>query len=155
MDIEDLLIRHECIGGEPETMPYKDTMGINTIGIGHNMKASPLPADMITPLKRIQIDQLFQSDLLNVMKYLTNGLPWFTALDPVRKAVLIDMCFNMGWGALSQFKTTLGLIEAGNYKAASTAMLASLWAKQLPNRSKEDSNMMLSGLWPDDVNFPK
>ena len=155
MDVEDLLMRHECIGGAPNVMPYKDEKGIDTIGIGHNMVSSPLPVDMVPPLKRIQIDQLFQSDLANVMTELKAHLPWFESLDEVRQAVLIDMCFNMGWGGLSQFEVTLGLVSINDYAGASIAMINSQWAKEVPNRAKEDAQMMLTGLWPDDVDFPK
>ena len=155
MDIEDLLIKHECVGGQPNTMPYKDTKGIDTIGIGHNMVASPLPSGWTFPLTRMQVDQLFQAYLLSVMKSLTFGLLWFTDLDDVRKSVLIDMCFIMGWGALEKFAITLHFIGQGNYTAASKEMLNSDWAKELPSRSREDSQMMLLGLWPDDPNFIK
>ena len=148
MNIEDLIIRHECIGGKPNLVPYKDTMGIDTIGIGHNMVSSPLPQGMTPPLTLEQVDQLFKTDLTIVMKSISQ-LSWFSSLDEVRQAVLIDMCFNMGWGTLRKFVNTLNLIGAGQYAQASKEMLESAWARQLPNRSKEDAEMMLTGSWPD------
>jgi lysozyme len=150
MTVQDLIAKHE--GSMPNI--YKDTMGIPTIGIGHNLNASPLPAGMTPPLTQAQISQLFQGDLNNVLKDLNNNIPWFSNLDPVRQAVVIDMAFNMGWPTLSKFVNTLGMIKAGNYTGAAAGMLQSAWAKQVPNRAKEDSKMMSSGLWPDDPNFP-
>ncbi len=150
MDVEDLLIQDE---GCKDSI-YLDSVGIQTIGIGHNIEANPLPPGFVPPLKRIQIDQLFQSDLTRTKNYLVNGLSWFGDLDEVRQAVLIGMCYNMGWGALSKFTNTLELIRTESWTAASVAMLDSLWARQLPSRSEKYANMMLSGLWPDNKDFP-
>lgn len=151
MNVQDLISKHEGC----KDMPYKDTMGIETIGIGHNMEANPLPAGMTPPLTQDQITQLFQQDLAHVMNELKAGIAWFENLDEVRQAVLIDMTFNMGWGELRKFVNTLSLISDGKYSAAAAAMLESAWAKQVPNRANEDSKMMASGLWSDDPNFPQ
>jgi len=150
MTVEDLIAKHE--GSSP--VIYNDSMGIPTIGIGHNLNASSLPAGMTPPLTSAQISQLFQTDLSGVMKDLTNNMPWFSSLDTVRQAVLIDMDFNMGWPTLSQFVNTLAMVKAGNYAGAAAGMLDSTWATQVPGRAQEDSKMMSSGLWPDDPNFP-
>jgi lysozyme len=32
------LLRDECIGGKPSLKPYRDSVGILTIGIGHNLE---------------------------------------------------------------------------------------------------------------------
>jgi lysozyme len=150
MDVEDLLIKHEG----SKNVIYPDSLGKPTIGIGHCLQGNPLPVTMQPPLSQMQIDQLFQADLAVVMKDLKN-LDWFPNLDEVRQAVIIDMTFNMGWPTFQKFHNTLLLIEQGKYNAAAEEMLLSLWAKQLPNRAKENSLMMATGLWPDNPNFPK
>jgi lysozyme len=146
MNIQDLITKHEGC----KVNPYNDIMGIPTIGIGHNMQAHPLPDGMIPPLTQEQITQLFREDLQVVINNLTKNLSWFVKLDEVRQAVLIDMSFNMGWSTLSKFHNTLKLIQEGNYAGAANEMLNSAWAKQVPSRAAEDSNMMASGLWPDE-----
>lgn len=142
--VEDLIAKHE---GKVATI-YNDSRGIPTIGIGHNLQASPLPADMTPPLTDNQIDQLFQSDLSKAIHAVTDSLPWFTSLDQVRQAVVIDMAFNMGINTLLTFHHTLGFIESGSWQQAADGMLSSLWAKQVGRRATEDAQMMLTGQWP-------
>jgi lysozyme len=142
--VEELITKHEGC----ESNIYLDSMGIPTIGIGHNLKASPMPSDWTTPLTQDQIDQLFQTDLNNVLTQLTADLPWVNSLDPVRQAVVIDMCFNMGINTLLTFKHTLANIQSGNWQAAADGMLQSLWATQVKSRANEDAQMMVSGAWP-------
>jgi lysozyme len=142
--VEELIAKHE---GRVASV-YLDTNGIPTIGIGHNLKAHPLPPDIAPPLTDDQIDALFQADLKDAMDGVTQGVPWLYRLDPVRQAVLIDMAFNLGVQGLLGFAHTLGCIEAGNYDAAAQGMLSSLWAKQVGPRATEDAQMMVSGNWP-------
>jgi lysozyme len=149
MTVEDLISKHE---GNVSTV-YRDSMGIPTIGIGHNLLASPLPTDWTTPLTGDQIDQLFEQDLEAATRAVTLALPWFGQLDPVRSAVVIDMTFNMGIGTLLTFHHTLGFMQSGDWQHAVGGMLSSKWATQVGVRAKEDASMMLSGLWPDDPNF--
>ena len=44
------------------------------------------------------------------------------------------MCFNLGINGLLNFKNTLKLIQAGNYKQASVELMDSNAARQLPLR---------------------
>jgi lysozyme len=53
----------------------------------------------------------------------------------------------MGVHGLMQFKSTLNLIELGDYNAAADNMLKSLWASQTPNRAKEMATQMRTGQW--------
>lgn len=150
MTVEDLISKHEGC----EANIYNDSLGIPTIGIGHNLKANPLPAGMSPPLTPDQINQLFQADLAVATNAVTNALPWFSLTDPVRQAVIIDMTFNMGIRTLLTFHHTLGYVQDGDWQNAANGMLASLWAKQVGIRATEDASMMVCGLWPDDPNFP-
>ena len=71
------------------------------------------------------------------------ALPWLRKLDPVRRRVVENMHFNMGWDdpktpaleGLAQFKNTLAHIESGRYAQAAAGMKASLWAKQVKGRA--------------------
>jgi lysozyme len=150
MDVQGLITKHE--GKRAST--YLDSMGIPTIGIGHNLRAHPMPSDWTQPLSDDQISQLFQGDLSDVMSVLAANLPWVSDLDEVRQAVIVDMCFNMGSAVLFQFHGFLGLVRVGNYGGAAQDMLTTRWAREVPVRAHEDAKMMSSGLWPDDPSFP-
>lgn len=142
--VEELIAKHE--GRKNAT--YKDSLGIPTIGIGHNIQAHPLPPGFVSPLTDEQVDLLFQADLANAEAALRQHLPWVDSLSDARLAVLVDMVFNMGIGGVLGFPHTLAAIQAGNWQAAHDGMLASKWATQVGARAKEDAEMMLTGEWP-------
>ena len=119
--------------------PYRDTVGKLTIGIGRNLDDRGLSED--------EVQLLFSNDVRIATEELERAFPWTRSLDEVRKAVLIDMSFNMGLPVLSQFKNTLSLIERGEYEKAAVAMLQSKWATQVGNRAKRLSEMMRTGVW--------
>lgn len=138
-NLEKLLELHE--GRVPHA--YQDSLGWWTIGVGHlidKRKGGKLPDEFITLLLRYDIRQKTAQ--------LEAALPWVRELDPVRYAVLADMCFNLGIAGLLGFKNTLKEVEAGNYEAASKRMLLSRWATQVGRRATRLSEMMRTGQWP-------
>lgn len=120
--------------------PYKDIFGNVTIGVGHNLSSTPLPDAVINLLLEYDLD-IARHDL-------NTALPWATMLDPIRYRVLVDMCFNLGITKLLGFRTTLSLIQSGDYVSASLQMLKSKWAKQVGKRAATLSHMMLTGIDP-------
>ena len=147
--LKDMLALHEG----KRLAAYKDTVGVLTIGIGHNCRESPVAGvekagDRITEL---QCNHLFASDIANVVSDLDHHLPWWQHLDEVRQNVLADMCFNMGITTLKTFRNTLGMMKRGDYEGASEGMLASLWATQVGQRAERLAEMMRTGEWPQDV----
>ncbi len=137
MNIQDLLIKHEGL----RLKPYTDTVGKLTIGVGRNLTDVGISND--------EAMFLLNNDIQTAIAELTNNLPWFTSLDPVRQNVLVDMNFNMGWHTLSTFTTFLGYVQSGDYTSAASDMLNTEWAKQVGARAQEDSQMMLTGQSPD------
>lgn len=135
-NLRDLIILHEGVRNKP----YKDTVGKLTIGVGRNLTDRGLRDN--------EVEFLLQNDLQEVTQELKERLPWTEKLDPVRKTVLQDMLFNMGWPVLSGFKNTLKFIEQGEYEKAAVAMLQSKWATQVGNRAKRLAKMMHFGEWP-------
>jgi lysozyme len=138
-NIERLLSLHE---GRTSKL-YLDTKGIETIGVGRNLRDVGLRSD--------EIDYLFQNDLSEALEQLDTHLAAFAALDEVRQAVLIDMCFNLGWERLSGFALTLHFISTGNYDGAADEMLRSAWATQVGKRATRLSQMMKTGQWPAEI----
>ncbi len=128
--------------------PYNDTMGIQTVGVGHNMKASPLPAGWKAPLTDAQVDTLLAADIESVRKALDARLPWWSGLDDVRQRVLANMAFNMGIQGLLGFKNTLAAVQAGRYADAAQGMAASAWARQVGARAARLAQAMKTGVMP-------
>ena len=93
---------------------YKDSKGIETFGIGHNAHE---------PISEAAISQIFQDDLTNVLGELNMNFSWFSGMDDVRQAAIIDMVFNMGMPTFSEFRKTIGFMEAGDYWNASKEIL--------------------------------
>jgi len=77
-------------------------------------------------------------------------MPQFDWLSPVRQAVLIDMCFNLGIRGLLGFKNTLASVAVGKYEQASRQMLESKWATQVKTRAVRLAKMMATDEWPKD-----
>lgn len=126
-------------------VPYLDTKGIQTTGVGHNLQASPLPAGWSYPLTDAQVDKLLQSDLANVYSDLNRDLPWWTDLNDVRQRVIANMMFNLGSNKLLGFKNTLAAMRQGAYADAARGMLNSAWATQVGARAQRLAQMMRSG----------
>lgn len=129
-------------------MPYLDSRGYKTVGIGHNLAVSPMPG-VTFPLSDAQIDAVFTRDISTSIAKLDKYIPWWRTLSDPRQRVLANMCFNMGWGdgvkGLSGFHNTLAMIKAGQYQAAAAAMLKSRWASQVGARANRLSVMMAAG----------
>jgi lysozyme len=150
VQLDALITKHEGI----RLNVYKDQYGNPTIGIGHNLNASPLPVGWTTPLTVQQAQSLLQNDVCVVGDKLSASLSWFEELedsDQVRAAVLVDMGFNMGVADLLTFKTFLSLVSAGEYDKAADDLTNTLWAKQVPVRAAEDIQMIRTGQWPEGI----
>lgn len=127
-----------------EYSPYLDTMGISTVGVGHNIRAKPLPADWTFPLTDAQVDQLLAEDLQEVFDGLDRSLPWWRDLNYPRQRVIANMTFNLGLAGMLGFKNTLAAIQQGRYNAAGAGMMASKWAKQVGARANRLADMMVN-----------
>jgi lysozyme len=120
---------------------YKDTVGVWTIGYG---RTKGITANT-KPITQEQADAWLLEDLKNAWNDCRKVYPGLDQLDKVRRSVLINMCFNLGYAKLSKFVGTLGHIEAGRYKDAALNMLDSLWAKQVGQRATELAKRMATG----------
>ena len=125
--------------------PYKDSRGIDTVGVGHNLEVGPLPADWIYPLTDEQVDELLSGDLVGVFHHLNGLLGWWRTLSYVRQRVLANMCFNLGINGLLAFKHMLGCAQQGDFVGAAAAMLDSHWATQVGERASRLADMMEAG----------
>ena len=130
--------------------PYLDSRGIETVGIGHNLIASPLPGQTY-PLTDMQIDAIFARDVSSTVAKLDSYLPWWRSMSDARQRAMIDMTFNLGIGrpgagtGILAFNTFLSLMKSGNYVAASRDLVYTLWARQVGTRATRIEQQIISG----------
>jgi lysozyme len=122
--------------------PYKCTAGVLTVGIGRNLHHRGISLEEAKILLANDID--YHTDKLE------RGLPidkytFWSDLNDARKAVLIDMCVNLGQAGFYRFKDMLKALEKKDYETASKEMLDSKWAKQVKGRAVKLADMMKSG----------
>jgi lysozyme len=126
---------------------YRDTLGVWTIGIGHAGQ-DVYPGLTWTDA---QIDAAFDKDVLEKTAQVSQALPWFSALNDPRQAVLLQMAFQMGTVGLLKFAKTLQAVHDGRWQDASQGMLNSVWASQTPRRAARLAQQMLTGEWIDET----
>mgnify|MGYP003625104561 FL=1 len=131
--LKDQIRLHEGV----EKKVYLDTEGIETIGVGRNLRDRGLSED--------EIDLLLDNDIAICEEELLNNFEWYAELDEVRKRVLIDMAFNLGMPKLKQFAKMLDAIENKDWVNVASEMLDSRWAEQVGNRASRLSEMMETG----------
>ena len=64
----------------------------------------------------------------------------------VRKAVLLDMCFNIGYSGLMKFKKMWFALGNREYTQASNEMKDSSWYAQVGTRGKRNVTIMASNM---------
>jgi lysozyme len=123
--------------------PYTDTVGKLTLGIGRNLDDRGITAE--------EADYLLSNDISDVWLQLVSHLPFFSRLDTVRQAVLIDMAFNLGLYGLMSFSEALLAVKEGRFNVAADELLASKWSAQVGRRSGRLAAMMRTGEWPEEL----
>lgn len=126
---------------------YLDSRGIRTAGVGHNLEAHNIPLAVGTVITQQQSDAWLAEDILVASNAVSIHIPWSNSLDDIRKAVLQNMCFNMGIMKLLGFHLFLADMQNGQYKLASIEMLHSAWAIQVGDRSTRLSVQISLGQW--------
>lgn len=134
----------ELIGEEEgrSGVVYTDTLGYETIGIGCLVDPKVKGAGLCDAA----IDAQFAHDAM-VARHLATLFPHYADLNPVRQAVLVSMCFQLGGKPLGWTEFTAAL-QAQDYDAAAAAGLDSLWERvQTPARATREMAMLKSGVW--------
>ena len=76
--------------------PYDCPAGYTTIGYGRNIQTNGISEN--------EAERMLMNDLTGCVALLERNVKFWEKHNDSRQSVLIDMCFNMGWGKLSQFK---------------------------------------------------
>ena len=137
---------------------YKDTLGIDTIGIGRNLEDRGITKEELDWMDIPNIDVVYEmgiteadavylatNDVQIVEEELVRAHPCVDSLDAVRQLIVIDLAFNMGVPRLNKFKNMWAAIENEDYPTAAKEMLDSRWAEQVKGRATRLSDIMRTG----------
>ena len=150
----DELIKHEGL----KLQVYKDTLGIDTIGIGRNLEDRGITKQELDELDIPSINHVYEygiteadavylatNDVQIVEEELVRAHPCVDRLDSVRQLIVMDMAFNMGVPRLCKFKKMWNAIHNEDFINAAKEMLDSRWANQVKSRSTKLANAMHNG----------
>jgi len=148
------LIKHEGL----VLQVYKDSLGIDTIGIGRNLEDRGISPIEFEDMNIPNIEHIYEygitepdamllanNDIEIVEKELCDAHPCVKDLDEVRQLVLMDMAFNMGVPRLKKFVKMWNAIHEERFDLAAEEMLDSRWASQVGMRSIKLSKAMKEG----------
>lgn len=125
-----------------ETKLYKCPADKWTIGYGFNLEDVGIPqavADFWLAYNLSQIDREFTRTFQH--------RPFMKTISHARKAVLIDMIYNMGIGSFMGFRKFLTALDEQDYEKAAEEMLDSKWATQVKGRAVRLSEIIMTGTW--------
>ena len=121
--------------------PYEDHLGYLTIGYGRL-----IDPEIKGGISESEAEMLLMNDLVAFMDA-AKSYSWYDSLDAVRKAVIVNMLFNLGQPRFNKFVAMHEALKAQNYATAAAEMLDSRWAKQVKGRAKELAEQMRTGKW--------
>jgi len=157
--LAEMLIPHVKESEGYYARAYRCPAGKLTIGYGHNLDARPITTEqgvrlgiplpgLLKPatlyLEKAQAEGLMLDELEEVYHALIEKNV-LQGLDAARKAVLIDMGFNMGVPGLMKFHRMLEALKEHRYMDAADEMVDSAWYNQVGRRSKKLVKIMQTG----------
>jgi lysozyme len=130
-------------------MPYRDTRGFWTIGIGHLLGAE-LPQAFEQGISEQQCQDLFAADLHHVYDLMDVYLgPWWQldGINGPRSGVLLNLAFNLGTAGLSHFHEFLGFMRAKDWEGAAADLEKTPWYHQVGERAPRLCRQIREGAW--------
>jgi len=137
---------------------YQDTLGIDTIGIGRNLKDRGISKAELDHMDIPNMNVVYEhgitkedavylatNDVQIVEEELCGAHPCVNSLDSVRQLVVMDMAFNMGVPRLKKFKNMWAAIHEKDFPTAAKEMLDSRWANQVKLRATRLAHAMHTG----------
>lgn len=118
--------------------PYRCTADKLTIGYGRNLEDVGITS--------AEAELMLANDIKDAVQdaQVFSGSAW-SGLTPARKAVIINMAFNLGLSRLRQFKRFQQQLKMGRYDQAAIEMLDSRWAQQVKGRALRLADQMRTG----------
>jgi lysozyme len=125
--------------GNNTHVSYTDTVGVLTIGYGHN-----LDRGISEEVAEFILVEDIGTAVQEVNDYLDAGTA--AALHGARLDVLYEMAFNMGLPRLKKFTKMWQAIFVHDWDVAAVEMLDSKWARQVGQRSATLAQKMQRGV---------
>ena len=129
--LTDLVVKHE---GKRLDM-YHDTVGVPTIGYGHNL---------LEGISERAARVILEDDIQIAITELDRRLEWWRDLPEPAQLVLASMVFNLGYPRFSRFKRMIAFLEDRDFHGAAREMEDSLWFQQIKSRGPELKELMES-----------
>ena len=143
LNLLNQLRRHEGLRLDP----CKCSEGYLTIGYGRNIETNGI--------SEAEAEFMLLNDLVACESELKNE-GWYNQLDETRRAVVLNMAFNLGKPKLLKFSKFIGRLSDNDYEGASKEMVTgsdgvseSKWASQVGKRAYELAEQMRTGQWQD------
>lgn len=151
MSVFESIEKHEGF----RAAPYPDSKGLWTVGIGRCLETNPLAGSewaylLSTGLASFKItkagaDWLVERQVNEILRLLHKSFVWFEILSPVRKDILVEMCYQIGSGFF-EFDDMFAALKKHDYASAAKHGLNSKWAKKdSPSRAREMMKRLESG----------
>jgi lysozyme len=118
--------------------PGTHVKGYPTIGIGRNLYSRGLSES--------ERQFLLDNDIEDCLQAASQFL-WFSGLDGVRQAAVVELIFNMGLARFKGFKKFIGFMSEHRWVHAAGELKNSLWYTQVGNRAPTIINQILTGKW--------
>lgn len=131
MGLRDDLKRDEGV----RQKPYRDSVGIWTVGVGRNLDAVLFSDD--------EIELMLTNDINRALAACHSLFPKFDELPQDKQDALANMAFNLGRHRLSEFKNMIAAVNRNDWSGAARAAIGSLWYRQVGNRAKRIVDVFL------------
>lgn len=115
-------------------MPYHCTSGKLTIGVGRNLDDRGITED--------EAMILLANDIKIVQEELFARWDWMLDLPPRAQMVMMDLAFNMGVPAISNFQNMLRDLKDGKWEKAAINLLDSRYAQQVGRRAIYNAHLL-------------
>lgn len=135
--------RHEGL----RLKPYHCSENFLSLGYGRNLDTNGI--------SEAEAEFMLSNDLLACESEMKDE-GWYNQLDETRRAVVLNMAFNLGKPKLLKFSKFIGRLSDNDYEGASKEMVTgsdgvseSKWASQVGKRAYELADQMRTGEWKD------
>ena len=122
---------------------YKDSEGLDTIGIGFCLDRRPMPREVAIFWLDLILDELTEA----IGK--TQHYDTYVTLNRERKFAILNMCYQMGvvgvCHPVSGFIDMWGSLKVGDYDRAAHHAIDSAWYHQTPNRAMRVATVIRTG----------
>lgn len=126
-DVKKMIIQHEGVRLEP----YKDKLGLWTVGVGHLIgDGRSLPDSWNRRFSKEEVYALFDQDFERHKKAAMN-IPNFSRLGQKAQAALIDLTFNMGPGWFNRWPKLVQAMRDFDIRSVIDNLRNSKWAQQV------------------------